>query len=92
MDMNMLETDVEKALDLLPHGLVMGVLNAIVPHYQLLARIFPELIRLLKPHVAAGTLEHQAGLMSMAELSATLMPVLQRYVTKHASPVNAPTG
>ncbi len=87
MDMNMLERDVEKALELLPHGLVMGVLGSIVQHYQTLVSIFPTLVELLKPHIMAGTLEHQAGLMSMPELSATLMPVLQRYMAKHG---NAP--
>ena len=87
MDMPALEKDVEKALKLLPPQLVIGLLTVVMNYFHLLPGLLPQLVPLLQPHVTAGVLEHQTGLLTTDELTKCLMPVIQRYMIAHQASV-----
>lgn len=86
MDMNMLAEDVEKALELLPPDFVKTMLHGVRTHAPVLMSVVPKLVPLLAPHVNAGILEKQTGLLSTDEIGQCLLPVLQRYMMRHATP------
>ncbi len=83
MDMKLLATDVEKTLDLLPPQVVTGVMMSILPHQTALMSAVPQVVPLMKPHLAAGGIEHAAGMLDLTEIATTLIPIIVAYLQRH---------
>ena len=80
MDMPSLRTDVDQALRALPKEVVCVVIGLLMKYQSELTSIIPTLIPLLKPHVMAGVIEHQVGVLTLSEVSEALTPVLNAYL------------
>ncbi len=83
MDMKALETDVEKAVKLIPPQLVIDLLTVVATYFHILPGLVPLLVPLLQPHVMAGVLETQTGLLTTQEIVGALSPVIQRFLQAH---------
>jgi len=79
MDIDAFIADLRAALKLLPRDVVNNVLGSIVGNLPALVMVWPELRRLMEPHVKACMVAYPAGILDMDEIQKGVQSVLGDY-------------
>ena len=73
--------DLRKALALLPKDMVKQLLNALFSNIMQLTLAWPELRRLMEPHVRAAMVAYPAGMIDLDELQGEIQLMVAEYLS-----------